>query len=106
MMNIPVSMTTTTPTKVIRHNNICEELTDLYSRKNADYGDSFGKSYDEYGLLMSCLRLEDKLNRMKSLAKRPAQVRDESLRDTLMDIANYAIMTIIEITMREEGAAQ
>lgn len=83
--------------KVHYHSKVSKALTDLYARKNADYGDSFGKGFREYGMMMPVLRLEDKLNRLKSLIKRPAQVEDESLRDTLMDLANYAIMTIIEL---------
>lgn len=83
--------------KVETHRKICEELTALYARKNADYGDSFGKGFREYGMIMPIIRLEDKLNRLKSLIKQEAQVKDESVRDTLMDFANYAIMTLIEL---------
>ena len=84
--------------KIEIHKNICDSLNDLYKAKNEDYGDSFGKSYKEYGLTMSCIRLEDKLNRLKSLNKNGnAQVKDESIQDTLMDLANYAIMTLIEL---------
>lgn len=94
-------MTTKTPMtatdKVTAHAKICNALTNLYAAKNADYGDSFGKGYREYGMVMPCIRLEDKLNRIKSLRGRHAQVQDESLRDTLMDLANYAIMTILEL---------
>lgn len=50
---------------------------------------------------MPCIRLDDKLNRLKSLAKNPAQVRDESIRDTLLDLANYAIMTVIEMELEK-----
>jgi len=82
--------------KAAMHADICKKLNDLYQRKNADYGDSFGKSYQEYGMTMACIRLEDKLNRLKSLCKKEAQVKDESLEDTLMDLANYAIMTLVE----------
>lgn len=81
--------------KISKHADICKNLNDLYQRKNADYGDSFGKSYKEYGMTMACIRLEDKLNRLKSLCKQEAQV-DESMEDTLMDLANYSIMTLIE----------
>ena len=85
--------------KIEIHKNICDSLNDLYKAKNEDYGDSFSKSYKEYGLTMSCIRLEDKLNRLKSLNKNGnAQVKDESIQDTLMDLANYAIMTLIELT--------
>ena len=84
--------------KIEIHKNICDSLNDLYKKKNQDYGDSFSKSYKEYGLTMSCIRLEDKLNRLKSLNKNGnAQVKDESIQDTLMDLANYAIMTLIEL---------
>lgn len=79
------------------HAAICAELTDLYTRKNADYGDSFAKSFDEYGFAMPCIRLDDKLNRMKSLTKGHSYRVDESVRDTLMDLANYAIMTVLEL---------
>ena len=93
--------------KVEQHSIIIRELTELYERKNADYGDSFGKSYAEYGLAMPCIRLEDKLNRLKNLTLRNGkqQIAEESIRDTLMDLANYAIMTIIEID-REKGAGK
>lgn len=85
----------TGPDKVTTHASICSDLTALYERKNHDYGDSFGKGFAEYGMTMPCIRLEDKLNRLKSLLKSSAQV-DESIDDTLMDLANYAIMTLIE----------
>ena len=93
--------------KVEQHSIISRELTELYERKNADYGDSFGKSYAEYGHAMPCIRLEDKLNRLKNLTLRNGkqQIAEESIRDTLMDLANYAIMTIIEID-REKGAGK
>ena len=84
--------------KTEKHKLICEKLNKLYEAKNADYGDSFGKSYMEYGLTMPCIRLEDKLNRLKSLNfSRTIKVKNESIEDTLMDLANYAIMTLIEL---------
>ena len=82
--------------KVRHHDSICEELNEIYARKNHDYGDSFGKGYAEYGMVMAVIRLEDKLNRLKSLIKAESLVKDESINDTLMDLANYAIMTVIE----------
>lgn len=82
--------------KVRHHASICEELNEIYARKNHDYGDSFGKGYAEYGMVMAVIRLEDKLNRLKSLIKAESLVKDESINDTLMDLANYAIMTVIE----------
>jgi hypothetical protein len=91
--------------KVEKHAQICMKLNELYARKNADYGDSFGKSFQEYGLTMACIRLEDKLNRIKSLSKQAAQVSDESIVDTLMDLANYSIMTLVELGQNEPEKA-
>lgn len=81
------------------HGMICKELTDLYERKNHDYGDSFHQTFIEEGFAMSRIRLSDKLNRFKSLTfgATDQMVKDESIRDTLIDLANYAIMTIMEI---------
>lgn len=82
----------------IQHQKICAELTALYERKNHDYGDSFHKSYQEYGMVMPLMRIGDKLNRLKTLSKcEKTDVTDESIRDTLMDLANYAVMTIREL---------
>ncbi len=84
------------------HSHICSDLTALYERKNHDYGDSFGKSFKEYGMAMPCIRLEDKLNRLKALTRTGnQQVSDESVDDTLMDLANYAIMTLVERRMAD-----
>ena len=87
--------------KIEKHKLICEKLNKLYEAKNADYGDSFGKSYKEYGLTMPCIRLEDKLNRLKSLNFSKSAKVNESIEDTLMDLANYAIMTLIELEGEE-----
>ena len=84
--------------KIERHQQICKELHDLYVRKNHDYGDSFHLSYIEEGMAMPRIRLSDKFNRFKTLSRIGNQeVKDESLRDTLIDLANYAIMTILEM---------
>lgn len=79
----------------VRYNTIHEEMKDIYLRKNQDYGNSFDISLDEDGLLVAKIRMGDKLNRFNSLIKRDAQVHDESSRDTLLDLANYAMMTVM-----------
>lgn len=90
--------------KVQTHMEICEGLNALYERKNHDYGDSFAKSFAEYGMAMPCIRLEDKLNRLKALTRSGnQQVNDESVDDTLMDLANYAIMTLVERRRGTDG---
>ena len=88
--------------KVLRHEKICEELNTLYAKKNHDYGDSFHLSFLEEGMAMPRIRLGDKFNRFKTLSRNNTQeVNDESLRDTLIDLANYAIMTILEMENEE-----
>lgn len=92
------------PTKVEHHATLCKELNDLYARKNADYGDSFGQSFKEEGLAMARIRLGDKLNRFKTLSRSvECKVLDESIRDTLIDLANYAIMTVLEMEEEADG---
>lgn len=89
---------TTTKTKVQMHREICEEINDLYARKNHDYGDSFHQTFVEEGMAMARIRLGDKFNRFKTLSRsREQKVDDESIRDTLIDLANYAIMTVLEM---------
>ena len=85
-------------TKVDRHGMLCNELNALYAKKNHDYGDSFHQTFLEEGMAMARIRLGDKLSRFKALTKSGnQQVSDESIRDTLIDLANYAIMTILEM---------
>ena len=86
-------------TKPELHMKICNELNEIYTKKNHDYGDSFHFSFLEEGMAMPRIRLGDKLNRFKALTKSSEGpfVNDESIRDTLMDLANYAIMTVLEL---------
>lgn len=78
--------------------SICDELYDLYKKKNNDYGDSFHISFKEEGMAMARIRIGDKFNRFKTLTKgKNPEIKDESIRDTLIDLANYAIMTIMEM---------
>lgn len=77
---------------------VLQELSDLYHRKNHDYGDSFRKSLEEFGLVAAVVRMCDKTERIKALSKgEKAKVTDEKIRDTLVDLANYAIMTVMEL---------
>lgn len=96
---------TTTETKVQMHREICEEINDLYARKNHDYGDSFHQTFVEEGMAMARIRLGDKFNRFKTLSRSGEQkVDDESIRDTLIDLANYAIMTVLEMEAAKHDA--
>ena len=75
--------------------DITNSLTKIYQAKNQDYGNSFEKSLYKFGLVASIIRLSDKMNRIESLSQTKAKVKDESIEDTLLDLANYAIMTVI-----------
>ena len=77
---------------------ITNEMAELYARKNADYGDSFGQTYRELGIISAVTRMSDKMNRLKRLVahKDAQQVKDESIDDTLIDLACYAVMTLME----------
>ena len=78
------------------HDRICLELNNIYEKKNADYGNSFANSLDKHGLIAGIVRMDDKMSRLISLnSKNEQQVMDESMRDTLMDLANYAIMSVM-----------
>lgn len=87
-----------TASQVDRFRRITNEMSELYARKNADYGDSFGQTYRELGIISAVTRMSDKMNRLKRLVthKDAQQVKDESIDDTLIDLACYAVMTLIE----------
>lgn len=77
---------------------LTNSLADLYERKNEAYGDSFSRSVEKYGLIAALTRLSDKFNRAEALILGAQnKVPDESLTDTLLDIAAYSIMTAIEL---------
>lgn len=88
--------------KADRHMDICKGLNKIYEQKNHDYGDSFHDTFVEEGMAMARIRLSDKLNRFKKLSKADSEqkVNDESIRDTLLDLANYAIMTVMEMDIQ------
>lgn len=80
-----------------------DKMSNIYASKNHDYGNSFEQSLDEFGLIASIVRMSDKINRIKSLINNEAQVKDESIKDTLFDLANYAIMTIMWLNNKEDN---
>ena len=83
---------------------ITQQMVSLYEKKNHDYGDSFGETFRKLGPISAITRITDKYNRLVSLAtKGEQQVNDEKLEDTLIDLANYAVMTIMEIRNQEKN---
>lgn len=69
-----------------------DEARELFSRKNADYGDAFAT----YGTIGVLVRMGDKINRLTSITNKSVTlVDDEGLRDTLVDLHNYAAMAVM-----------
>lgn len=92
--------------RIQRHKEICQELNEVYAKKNHDYGNSFGETFDKLGVISAVTRISDKYNRLTSLCMLPEEerkVKDESITDTLLDMANYCIMTVIELHKKEDS---
>lgn len=79
------------------HKKMLDDMHNLYITKNHDYGNSVHDTYEKYGLTSFLVRIEDKLNRARTLSKNDAKVNDEKIEDTLMDMANYAILAVMEL---------
>ena len=78
------------------HKKLCDLMHEIYIKKNSDYGNSFSDLYDEYGSIISEIHIREKFNRFKQLRTNESQV-GESIEDTLMDMANYCLLTLLEI---------
>ena len=83
----------------MKFDEILKEMSEIYARKNHDYGNSFGQSINEFGPIAGVVRISDKFNRLKTLIKNKdsQRVSDESIIDTLTDMANYCIMLRMEL---------
>ena len=77
---------------------VIAEMLNTYKKKNADYGNSFAETIQEFGFIPAVARINDKLKRVKNMVKgNDMNINDESMRDNLMDIANYCVLTIMEL---------
>lgn len=83
------------------YKSIVDNLSKTYEAKNADYGDSFHELFKECGFTYAYAHLREKLARIKSLKDNTAKVKGESMIDSLKDLANYSILTIIELTRND-----
>lgn len=92
----------TQESKVKRFREIVNKMADLYEKKNNNYGDSFGKLYEDLGPLAGLVPLHNKLDRATSLVKGNKN-NFESLEDTFKDLACYAIMNIIEMEAERQS---
>lgn len=104
-------------TKITKENmqNAHDELLQTFVNKNADYGNSFESSLEEYGLIAALIRMDDKMGRLRTLIKSSiineildddkfegAKVKDESISDTLRDLSNYALMASVWLDNKDE----
>ena len=87
--------------KIQRHQELLNTMHELYVTKNHDYGDSVHDTYLKYGLTSFLVRLEDKLNRARTISQKEQLVKDEKIKDTLLDLANYAILAVLELEWEE-----
>lgn len=77
--------------------DITNGMYDTFKAKNSDYGNSFSELFAECGMTYAYGHLSEKLKRVKSLMSDEAKVKGESMRDSLLDLANYAVLTIMEL---------
>ena len=81
-----------------RFKEIMEEMNTLYQKKNADYGDSFHRAWKKFGSTVGLVYMDAKMNRIDQLLAHPEaqQIHSEKIEDTLIALANYAVLTIME----------
>lgn len=78
--------------------DVLSEMFNTYKKKNADYGNSFSETIQEFGYIPAVARINDKVKRVKNIVKgQKMNIESESLSDNLMDIACYCVLTIVEL---------
>ena len=89
--------------RALRLEEIMGNCLELYKKKNADYGNSFAEVYKELGFESGLVQILHKVNRIKGIYnKGKAEVENESIRDSLIDLANYALMTVVEMEFEDK----
>jgi hypothetical protein len=77
---------------LIRHRRMLDKLHKTYAKKNSDYGDSFTDTMNKFGIEVGIARICDKYKRLENMALGKHMNVNESMKDCLLDMANYAIM--------------
>jgi hypothetical protein len=86
--------------RVVQLKRVQDQARELFAKKNKDYGDAFAA----FGPIGVIVRLGDKIQRLASITKNSITlVEDESMRDTLMDLHNYAAMAILLMDEKKES---
>lgn len=89
--------------EVRRFKELITKMYETFKKKRNDYGPSTRDTWEKYGPISMLVRMDDKMNRFKNLAIGDTKqlVKDESVKDTLLDLANYALITILELEYAE-----
>ena len=78
---------------MVLYESIVNQMKDTCIAKNKDYGTSVQDTYEKFGDISYLVRLHDKWNRINALMKNgKAEVKDESIDDTILDMANYLLL--------------
>lgn len=80
--------------------DICNEMMETNVRKSGDYGPSYTNLFAEFGDVAAIIPLQNKLDRIKNLVRR-GKANNESLADSVLDLACYAAMYLVELRKRE-----
>lgn len=80
-----------------RHRDLVNQIHDVYVDKNMKYGDAFAETIEKYGMIAALTRMNDKFNRIEQFIVNGFDDSEESLKDSLLDLANYCLMTVMEI---------
>lgn len=89
--------------KINEHGKLCDGLKNLYATKNADYGDSMHPLFEEYGLTAFLVLFGIKIQRIKNLKDKDNR-NYESLEDSLLDLANYALIAVTEMRAKNRDS--
>lgn len=89
--------------KVKKFKEIVEMMAKLYKDKNENYGDSFGELYKKLGPTSGLVPLYNKLNRLTELVNHIEENKFESIEDTIVDLACYSVMNLIEWEEYKKG---
>lgn len=90
-----------------RIRKIGQDVIELLVRKNNDYGSSFSKQFEKYGILSGLIRMDDKMQRITNLVMNDKKAEvNESMEDSCLDLAGYAILTLVELFKTREDTKE
>lgn len=89
--------------EIVVFNTLTKQMSDTFAKKRKDYGQTTTETYDKFGPVSMLTRMHDKMGRLDNLLGKAQEnnVLNESIEDTLLDLANYALITILEMRKRQ-----